>query len=224
MYIVQYILVFLLLIYSLILSEASVQVLAEIFYHELEENTLDHQYYQSSFNGHIQPSLASKLSHDQDFKKEASELKDIQIMNADLVLGLLRTGIVDRICYLLQVKKVKSSSSITNMLKILIRLARHSLNVAHDLIKHEQLLEIVVSNFLPLKSFNNAEETLYDTPVHYALKFIRLLMCWGRNISKEILQKYELGSRLLCYLSIEPERSDSILQESLRLVCLLLQN
>ena len=141
-------------------------------------------------------------------------------MNADLVLGLLRTGIIDRICYLLQVKKVKSSALITNMLKILIRLARHSLNVAHDLIKHEKLLDIVVFNFLPLKSFttSNADETLYDTPVHYALKFIRLLMCWGRNITKEILLKYELGSRLLCYLSIEPERSDSVLQESLRFV------
>ena len=131
---------FLLFFFSFLLSDASVQVLAEIFYHELEENTLDHQYYQSSFNGHIQPSLASKLSYDKDFKKEASELKDIQIMNADLVLGLLRTGIVDRICYLLHVKKVKSSSLITNMLKILIRLARHSLNVAQDLIKHEKLL------------------------------------------------------------------------------------
>ena len=203
--------------HSDVLVDVSVQALAEIFYYELEENSLDYQFYQSSINGYIQPSLAAKLSSDRDFKEEASELKDIQVMNADLVLGILRTGIVDRICYLLEIKKLTSSASIINMLKILIRIARHSLSVSHDLIKHQKLLEIVVQHFLPLKSFVPNATTLYDTPVHYAMKFIRLLMSWGRNFTKEILMKYDLGTRLLCYLTIEPEPS-AIVQESLRLI------
>ena len=58
------------------------------------------------------------------FKEEALELKDIQIMKADLVLGLLRTSIVERFCYLLEHKKPQSASTITGILKILIRFAR----------------------------------------------------------------------------------------------------
>ena len=45
-------------------------------------------------------------------------------------------------------------------------------------------------------------------------------MMWGRNITKKILDPefYDLGPRILCYLSIEPDMQSTTLQESLRLI------
>ena len=107
--------------HSDVILDASVQTLAEILCHDLEENALDFVFFQNTFNGYLQPSLYAKLAEDKDFKAESEELKDIQIMNADLVLGLLRTNIVDRICYLLEVKKITSATTIVGFFKILNR-------------------------------------------------------------------------------------------------------
>ena len=94
--------------------------------------------------------------------------------------------------------------------------------MASDLVNHEKLLHLICDNFLPLKSahMTNSSGLLYDQPVHYALKFLRLLMMWGRNITKKILDPefYDLGPRILCYLSIEPDMQSTTLQESLRLI------
>ena len=203
--------------HSDVILDASVQTLAEILSNDLEENALDFVFFQNTFNGYLQPSLYSKLAEDKDFQAESEELKDIQIMNADLILGLLRTNIVDRICYLLQVKKVSSATTIIGFFKILHRLARHSLSVASGLVQHEKLLKIITENFLPLRSVDSTSDDLYGTPVHYALKFMRLLMSWGRNIAKTLLSTYDLGPKILCYLSIEPD-NHKLVQESLRLI------
>ena len=94
--------------------------------------------------------------------------------------------------------------------------------MASDFVNHEKLLHLICDNFLPLKSahMTNSSGLLYDQPVHYALKFLRLLMMWGRNITKKILDPefYDLGPRILCYLSIEPDMQSNTLQESLRLI------
>ena len=76
--------------HSEVILDAAVQALSEILYVEIEENTLDFNFFQTTYNGYLQPSLYSKLADDKDFKEEATELKDIQIIKADLVLGLLR--------------------------------------------------------------------------------------------------------------------------------------
>ena len=66
----------------------------------------------------------------------------------------------------------------------------------------------------------NSTGVLFNQPVHYALKFLRLLMMWGRNIAKRILDPeiHDLGPRILCYLSVEPETESNVIQESLRLI------
>lgn len=200
--------------HSPVLMDASLQALSEIFYVELEENALDYNFFQSTFHGHLSPSLYSKLIQDKDFKEEASELKDIQIMKADLILGLLRTNFLQRISYLISSSKLNNSGILTinNMLKILIRCSRHSLSLANQLVsKHASLLKMILENYLPMTS------VLLDHPNHYALKLFRCLMAWGRNIAKIILEDYQLGPRILCYLSLEPEMSP-IIQESLRLI------
>ena len=53
---------------SKVILDAAVQALSEILYVEVEENTLDFNFYQTTFNGYLQPSLYSKLADDKDFK------------------------------------------------------------------------------------------------------------------------------------------------------------
>ena len=192
--------------------DSAVQALAEILYFELEENTFDFQFFQSSYHGYLSPSLYSKLAEDKDFKEEEQELKDIQVLKADLVLGLLRTNIIERICYLFSCQKPLNSLTIASMLKILIRFSRHSLSVASQLANHEKLLPLIFEHFLPLNYFGNGKN-----PIHFALKFVRSLMAWGRNLTKLMLAKFDLGPRILCYLSIEPNNFE-LVQESLRLI------
>ena len=95
--------------------------------------------------------------------------------------------------------------------------------MASDLVNHEKLLHLICDNFfffISAQRTNSSGGLLYDQPVHYALKFLRLLMMWGRNITKKILDPefYDLGPRILCYLSIEPDMQSTTLQESLRLI------
>ena len=130
---------------------------------------------------------------------------------------------MERFCYLIEYKRPESASTVIGILKILIRFARHSLSVASNLVDHEKLLPLIRDNFLPLKSAHQISgQLIYDQPVHYALKLMRLLMMWGRTITKKILDPniHDLGPRILCYLSIEPEmmQSSSMIQESLRLI------
>ena len=54
--------------HSEVILDASVQALSEILYVEIEENNLDFNFFQTTFNGYLQPSLYSKLAEDKDFK------------------------------------------------------------------------------------------------------------------------------------------------------------
>merc|ERR1719211_207572 len=79
-----------------------------------------------------------------------------------------------------------------------------------------------MDNFLPSKMIPSKEKntSLYNTPVHNALKLIRLLMSWGRGVTIELLDKYNLAPKLLVYASLEPGSSANPvihIQESLKL-------
>ena len=59
------------------------------------------------------------------------ELKDVQVMSADLTLGLLRTDLLDRLSYLLEkVVNPEGVESVLNILRIVVRISRHSLDTA----------------------------------------------------------------------------------------------
>ena len=61
------------------------------------------------------------------------ELKDVQVMSADLTLGLLRTDLLDRLSYLLEkVVNPEGVESVLNILRIVVRISRHSLDTAFE--------------------------------------------------------------------------------------------
>jgi len=133
-------------------------------------------------------------------------LKDIQIVQADLILGLFRMDVLDRLAYILETLRPTSQTTIVSIFRILIRMSRHSLGCAAKVLQHKTLLTVIVRNFLPLASAlsSSSSNNVYGTPVHHALKLLRVLMSWSRNFTAEILNKFDVGKKILCYIAIEP--------------------
>ena len=148
-----------------------------------------------------------KISAETEFQKEAPELKDIQILNADLILGLFRMDVLDRLAYVLETLRPSSQTTVINILRLLARMSRHSLESAAKIVEHKTLLTIVVRHFLPLNSpaLSTASGNVYGTPVHHDLKLVRVVMTWSRSFSSQILDKFELWKKILCYISTEPK-------------------
>jgi len=146
-----------------------------------------------------------KISNDENFQKEAPELKDVQIIRADLILGLLRMDTVERISYILNEIRPESQTTIVNIFRILTRMARHSLSTALKIVQSKPLMDCIFASFLPLTlALSALVKKLYGTPVHNALKLVRVLMSWSKSLTIELLTKYEVGHRILCYMSTEP--------------------
>ena len=158
-----------------------------------------------NFSGSSITFLQVKLSTEKDFQKEAPELKDFQIVQADLILGLFRMDLLDRLAYILDILRPNSQTLVVNILRILVRMSRHSLGAAAKIIQLKTLLPIIVSHFLPLVSpLSCSSDKIYGTPVHHALKILRVLMSWSRSFTSEILDKFAVGKKILCYIAIEP--------------------
>ena len=182
--------------------------LTEVFDNEIEELALDKQFF-VGFQIPLQPCLKTKICSDPEFLRDQKEMKDIQIMKSDLVLGLLRMDILDRFTYLLSVTK-PSNQTVINILRLLSRMCRHSMKTTSTIVSHPKLLGVIIDNFLPSRmSVDKSKNSVYDTPVHNALKLIRLIMSWGRGFTSELLNKFDITSRLLVYCSLIPGESSN---------------
>ena len=114
--------------------------------------------------------------------------------------------VLDRLAYILDKLRPNSQTTIVSILRILTRMSRHSLASAANVVQHKSILNVVVANFLPMTSALAAAagNGIYGTPVHHALKLLRVLMSWSRSLTSEILDKFDLGPKILCYIAIEP--------------------
>ena len=114
--------------------------------------------------------------------------------------------ILDRLAYVLDILKPSSQTTVVNILRLLVRLSRHSIASAAKVVQHKTILSIVVRHFLPMASaLSSTTGNVYGTPVHHALKLLRVLMSWSRNITSDLLDKFDLGKKILCYIALEPK-------------------
>lgn len=144
----------------------------------------------------------------------------------DIIKGLLATNLLHRLRYVLEVT-CPGPSVVLDILAVLIRLARHSLESAVRVLECPRLMETIVQEFLPTSwSPMGVGPTpcLYKVPCAAAMKLLRVLASAGRNISARLLSSFDVRSRLCRFiaeaphdLALPPEEAEILATEAFRL-------
>ena len=122
---------------------------------------------------------------------EVADLTDHQLILQDVVLGLVRMDLLDRLHYVLTVLELKEKVMVTGVLGVLVRLARHSEAVCLTVSQHPVLTYLVKKH-----------------PHHpLTVKLTRLLCSASPLLAAELLAKLNLQSGL-CRL-LAGDRGDS---------------
>ena len=159
-----------------------------------------------------QPGLApvTEAEEDEEERVEAeTRLTDHQLVCKDVVLGLVRMDILGRYHYLVSVEQYRDAALVTGILATLIRLARHSLNMAAKLTRHP-LTHLLVTSY-------------HANPL--SVKLVRVLASWDRNLASELLLRLNMGQRFGGQLAGEVESlyDTQLSVECHKLLCLLLE-
>ena len=135
-----------------------------------------------------QPVLAPLLHLGEDEeRKEVADLTDHQLVMQDVLLGLVRMDLLARLHYVLTVMKLKESVMVTGVLGLLVRMARHSSDVA-QLVSSQPLLSYLAEHHC-------------DHPLY--VKLIRLLCSWSPRLAGELVTRLGLEAEL-CRLIAGP--------------------
>ncbi|KAL7732458.1 hypothetical protein ACLKA6_004420 [Drosophila palustris] len=167
---------------------------------------------------------------DEDRTEHDSRLSmdDFQLAETDLMSCLLRTNILQRICFILRSVR-PDNSTVESCLKLLIRIARTNVDTARQLVQESQILNVILTNFMPKISqaaaMSSAQSSFYGHPQYLCLKLIRVLICQHLDIAKELANETLIES-LKGFLFYRDDIKGKLIRvqiESLRIVrCLLI--
>ncbi|XP_006265441.1 RNA polymerase II-associated protein 1 isoform X2 [Alligator mississippiensis] len=156
-------------------------------------------------------------------KKSNNENKpDPDVAQYDVIKGLLKTRILHRLRYILEVVR-PVPSVVLDILDILTRVARHSSEACIQLLDCPRLIETIVREFLPTWWDPQVAEpgqlliSLHGVACATAMKFIRVLASGGRNATARLLNKFELKSRLSRFIAEDPQDLPLQREEAIRL-------
>ncbi|KAF2350487.1 RNA polymerase II-associated protein 1 C-terminal [Trinorchestia longiramus] len=181
----------------------------------------------SPWGGILRPALASAMHAQQqvraELQAEEAELKDAELLQLDVVRALVRVDTLVRVRYTLE-SLSPPPETVLHLLAVLTRIAAHSLTAAWEIVTCRGLLSCVVTRHLPhdttalMAGPNTASVTaLTGVPLRHVLVLLKVLCCWGPNISKEIVVKHNLMTKLLTFMSFEPTEVSLPLAEALKL-------
>ncbi|KAM5235436.1 RNA polymerase II-associated protein 1 [Ctenodactylus gundi] len=149
-----------------------------------------------------------------------------ELARHDVIKGLLATNLLPRLRYVLEVT-CPGPTAVLDILAVLIRLARHSLESATRVLECPRLMETIVREFLPTSWApveGGSPPSLHGVPCAAAMKLLRVLASAGRNIAARLLSSFDLRSRLLRFLAeapqelaLPPEEAETLSTEALRL-------
>ncbi|XP_065833777.1 RNA polymerase II-associated protein 1-like isoform X2 [Oscarella lobularis] len=131
---------------------------------------------------------------------------DLAILKEDLILGLLRMQLLPRLRYLVEVGHLQSLAVI-HVLEILIRVARHSVGAASQVVQCSRLVDTIVTLFMPKMWTNPGPSSLtdvYGLPLPRAVKLMSVLCAAGRNIASTLIAKHGVLEPVVRYLSQKP--------------------
>ncbi|XP_011296625.2 RNA polymerase II-associated protein 1 [Musca domestica] len=194
-----------------------------------EMKTIEHlqkqmQQMQLSFKGAAHTVNANVEENEEESK---TSMSDFQLAETDLVDCLLRTNILQRIYFILNVVKPENGT-VSSCLKLLIRLARSGKEVALQIVNNDDLMHCLFENFLPgLEKVDTCLQTppFYNYPQYLCLKLMRILISCNLSIAVKLI-KFKLIDILENYLFNREDKKGNLIKvqiEALRcLRCLLL--
>ncbi|OAD57804.1 RNA polymerase II-associated protein 1 [Eufriesea mexicana] len=184
---------------SIAVLTATLQALRAFLYSEEDEVCLDRLY---GFQNYKEPVLATPKTDVDDI----SILKDHELAQLDAVAALLRTDILLRIRYILSEMR-PPPVAVVHALEILIRLTRHSPITALKITNTPYLLETIIENFMPLSTdalaMADVINNVYGVPVVAALRFCRILLCYGGKSVAQRLNYLKIVQRIILYISCD---------------------
>ncbi|CAO2579293.1 RNA polymerase II-associated protein 1 [Lemmus lemmus] len=125
----------------------------------------------------------------------------------DVIKGLLATNLLPRLRYVLEVT-CPGPSVVLDILAVLIRLARHSLESATRVLECPRLIETIVQEFLPTSWSPmgvGPTSSLYKVPCAAAMKLLRVLASAGKNIAARLFSSFDFRSRLSRFVAEAPQ-------------------
>ena len=120
---------------------------------------------------------------------------------------------------------------VISSLRLLVRISRHSLDAARQIVYCPGLIQTVLVEFLPpFLPHTFSTSTLYGAPVWLACKLCRTLSAWDVNLARFLTTEFHFEQSLMAYLTVDPSEAaiparESVLVciESYRTWCLLLR-
>ncbi|XP_019824127.2 RNA polymerase II-associated protein 1 [Bos indicus] len=198
---------------------AAVRALRALLVAPGDEELLDSTFswYHGALMFALMPSQEDKEDEDEDEEPPAEEAKTkspeegnrppSDLARHDIIKGLLATNLLPRLRYVLEVT-CPGPSVVLDILTVLIRLARHSLESATRVLECPRLVETVVREFLPTSwspMGSGPTSSLYRVPCAPAMKLLRVLASASRNIAARVLSGFDLRSRLSRFIAEDPQ-------------------
>ncbi|XP_027725755.1 RNA polymerase II-associated protein 1 isoform X1 [Vombatus ursinus] len=190
-----------------------------------DEELLDSTFswYQGAAVFPLMPCQEEEEEEDEETPAEKARKKNPQetqpppdLARRDVIKGLLATQLLPRLRYLLEVT-YPSPTVVQDILAVLIRVARHSLESATKVLECPRLIDTLVREFLP-SSWSPVGEgpvsRLHGMPCAAAMKLLRVLASAGRNISARLMSGFDLRSRLCRFVSEAPQELAMPIQEA----------
>uniref|UniRef100_A0A8D0G6W3 RNA polymerase II associated protein 1 n=1 Tax=Sphenodon punctatus TaxID=8508 RepID=A0A8D0G6W3_SPHPU len=158
----------------------------------------------------------------QEKKSKEENKSDPDVAQYDIIKGLLKTKILHRFRYILEVMR-PVPLVVLHILDILTRIARHSSEACSQLLDCPRLIETIVREFLPTQwdpqvaDYGELLTSLHGVPCATAMKLVRVIASGGRNAAARLLNKFELKSRLSRFIAEDPQDLPLKSKEALRL-------
>ncbi|XP_062503309.1 RNA polymerase II-associated protein 1-like [Corticium candelabrum] len=169
--------------------------------------------------GLFSPSLQVTKSPTVTVNDNSGRPTEFEIIQHDLVLGLLRMDLLPRLRYLLEVFHLPPPLVIS-VLEILTRIARHSTHAASRVVECPRLLDTVIDQFLPC-SWRNPDELplsdAYGMPLSQAVKLVSVLCAASRSIASKLMSRAGVVNAVMRYISQQPSQMNLPFSEALQL-------